>query len=120
MFLVQHACRQRLFRVVPQHRHGSLNDDRPVVEILGNEMHCAPVYPYAVVQCPRVGIEPAIGRQQRGMDIDQFALIPGYEIHAQDAHKSGKRDNIRIVCIDRSGQRVIETFAVGMVAMRND
>ena len=62
MLFAQHACRQGLLVIVAQHRYRRLNDDRPVVEVAGDEMHRAAVYLHPVLQCAGVGVQAAVGR----------------------------------------------------------
>ena len=66
-------ARERFHRVVVQHRHRRLNQDRAGVQILVHEMHGAAGDLDAVLQRLVLRVEAGKGGQQRRMDVQNAA-----------------------------------------------
>ena len=69
MLLFQNAGRKRLHRVVIQHRHRRLHDDRAGVQVLIHEMHRAAGDLDAVFERLMLRIQAGKRRQQRRMNV---------------------------------------------------
>jgi hypothetical protein len=119
VLLRQHARGERVLAVVRIHRHGGLDDDGAVVERRRDEVHRAAVHAAAGFEGAAVGVQAGEGRQQRGMDVHQAALVAPHEILAEDAHEAGQHDEVGRVAVDLGGQRGIEQLARGMFGMRH-
>src|SRR3989338_5499441 len=120
MLFVQHTRGKCPLIVVAQHRHGGLDDDRAVVEVCGDEMHRAAMDPHAVLQGTRMGVEAAVGGQQRRMDVYQPAAIARHEVYGEDAHETCQHYKIWMESIDEIGQRGIEAATIRIVAVFDD
>ena len=60
---------QALGAVVREHGHGLLQNDRPRVEALVDQVNGGPAHLHAVVEGLSLGLEPGKGRQQRGVHV---------------------------------------------------
>lgn len=120
VFFVQNPRCQCLLGVVAQHRHGGLDDDGAMIEIGRDEMHRAAVDFHAVMQRARMGVESAICGQQRGVDVDEPAVIMQHKICREDAHETGQYHEVGLVSVDRLCQGGIEAGAIRIFAMRHD
>ena len=67
-----------------------------------------------------MGIQPRKRGQQRGMDVEQPALVAPHEARGEYAHEAGQHHQAGAKAIDRLRQRRIEGLARGVVAVRND
>ena len=67
-----------------------------------------------------MGVEPAVGGQQRRVDIDQLAAIARHKICGEDAHETRQHHKVWMEIIDELGKRSIETVAIRVVAMLDD
>ena len=90
----QHARGQRVLGVVGQHRHDRLRDDRPVVEVGGDEVHRRAGHLAAGLDRAPVRVQAGERRQQRRMDVDEAALETRDEGRREDAHEAGQRDQV--------------------------
>ena len=118
MLLRQHARGEAFGVVVRQHRHGGLDHDRAVVELSGHKMHRCTVQLAARSERALVGVQTRKGRQQRGVNVEQAAIVVAYKRGRENAHETGQHHEIRRVGINRGDQRGVEGFARGVVAVR--
>ena len=82
-----------------------LGDDRPGVELGGDEMGRGPDQLHAAGEGLPVGACAGEGREERVMDVDHPAGIPRDEFGRQDPHVAGEHDVFRVVGVDRGGDR---------------
>jgi uncharacterized membrane protein len=102
MLLREHARRERRLVVAGEHRHHRLGDDRPVVELGGDEMDARPARLAARLDRAPMRLEARERRQQRRMDVDEPAVEAAHEAGAEDAHEAGQRDDVGAVALDAS------------------
>jgi len=93
------------------HRHHGLGQHRARVEILGDHVHAGPVLALAGLQGARVRAQAAIGRQQRGVDVEQAATEASHEALAEDAQVAGADDPVRPHGSNGFGKLGVETGA---------
>jgi len=62
-------------------------------------------------------LQPAEGRQQRRVDVQQPAGVARDELGRQDAHEAGQHHQVGLVPVDLLGQRGVEGGAIGMRAV---
>ena len=94
---------QRLLRVVVEHRHGRLGQDRSVVDLDGDEMHGASGDLHAVNE--RVAHRvPALERgEQRRVRVDGAPAVRVDERLREDGPETGDRDEVDVgalECVD--------------------
>ena len=114
MLLRQHACGQRRLVVVGAHRHRGLDHDRSIVELGGHEVHRRAMQLHPGLERAPVRMQPRKRRQQRGMDVEQPALVAAHEALGEHAHETREHDQIRRMGVDAFGQRGVEAGAVGV------
>ena len=96
MFGDLHPRGERLWAVAGQHRDCGLADDRTVVERLGDEVDRAAGVAVRVRQRLCMGVEAAVVRQQRGVDVEHPAVPLRDESGGQDAHVTRQCDELRV------------------------
>jgi len=111
MFGPQHPRGQSFRRVVGTHRDACLRDHRAGIELGHHEMHAGPVLALAGLQGACVRAQAAIGRQQRGVDVEQAATEAAHEILAEDAQVAGAHDPVRPHGSNGFGKLGVETGA---------
>ena len=113
VFLNQNAGGQRRFIVAIEHRHGSLDDDRAMIQLGRDEMHRATVDPHTFFKRPLMRVQTGEGWQQRRVDVEQATFVMTHEIGRQNAHETSQHDQIGCKTVDAFSQRGIEGFAPG-------
>src|SRR5437762_2126286 len=109
----QHAHRQRRFGIVGQDRHDRLGNDRPVVELGGDEVHCHASELAARGDCAAMRVKPRERWQQRRVHVDDAAFEAAHEFARQDSHEAGEHDEVRLIRLHFSGERRIKFGALG-------
>ena len=116
MLLDEDPRRQRLDRVIVEHRHGGLQDDRTVVELGCHQMHGRARDAHAVFERLPLRVESGKRRQQRRMDI-QDAVREGLEQRsAHQTHEAGQADQIDGSVRGADRRARVVGVAVGIVA----
>src|SRR5690606_3884391 len=64
-----------------------------------------------------MGVEPLIGGEQRGMDVDHPAGPAIDEVLAQDAHEAGEADDVHFPAFEHHGHGVFEHLAGNELAL---
>ena len=115
MLLRQHTRRQRIGCVVRQHRHDRLRQNRTVIEFGRHLVHRRTGYLAASIERALVGVQAWKSRQQRGVNIEQAALIAAHKSGRQNAHKTGQHQQQGlsgiVVTVDQFGQGGVEGLA---------
>src|SRR5690348_6051695 len=75
-------------------RHYRLADDRPAIELRTDEVDGAAGKAHPRVERLPLGIEPAEGRQQRGMNVDHPVAPSLDKAPFQHPHEPGKADEL--------------------------
>src|SRR5258708_24259019 len=94
MLLFENPCRQRLDRILIQHRDGRLDEDWPRVEALVHEMNRASGDLHSMLQCLVLGVEPRESRKQGRMNIQDTLRVLSDEISAQQAHETSHANQL--------------------------
>ena len=94
MLLGQDAVGQRVLVVARLKRHRALQYDRPVVQVLIDEVHGAAADLHAVVEGLPLRVHAGEGRQQRRMDVEDPRGELLDEPRRQQAHVAGQADQI--------------------------
>ena len=90
-----------------------LGDHRPRVEFGRDPVDAGAVLGIAGRQRAGVRVETAVGRKQRGMDVQHAPGMALDERRAQHAHEAGEHDEIRSEAFDGLAQRLLEGLAIG-------
>ena len=117
MFLNEDARAQRLRRIVGHHRYGPLDDDRPVIELSGDQMdrdagNCRPV-----LQRLAWRIDPGEGRQQGRMDIEDSVGKRLEQRRPNEAHVAGKANQADISRTQLTSHRTVVLISERRSAM---
>ena len=100
MFLGMDTLRQGRWIVGRQDRHGRLDDHRPAIEFIGDEVNAGTVLANTCLKCPLVGVEARECRQQRWVDVQHPSLIVVDKLLAENAHITGQYHQRRVVAVD--------------------
>ena len=112
MFLFQNARGKRFRRVVIQHRHNGLQDNRPGVEILVHKMHRAAGEIHAVFQRLPLRLEARKRGQQRGMNIQNAPAKRGNKKRRQQAHESRQANQVHFIFREHRGHQPVIRLAL--------
>ena len=85
---------QRLGRIVLQHGHALLDNDRPRIRARIHKMHRDPGHLAAIVQRLGPGVDARERRQQRGMDVQDAHRKRLQEPWLDDAHETRQHNRI--------------------------
>ena len=88
-----------------------------MIDVVGDEMHRAAVNSDPVGKRAGVRVEAGIRRQKRGMDVDHPPCVSIDECFRQNAHETGKDDQVRRMYVDGCRERIFERIAVGIRSM---
>jgi hypothetical protein len=79
-----------------------------MVEFGSDLMHRGAGYLAACFECAAMGVQAGEGGQQRGVDVDQAALIVPHELGREDAHEAGQQHQGWPVGVDAGHQGGVE------------
>ena len=94
-----------------------LLDHRPAIQLRRHEVHAGAVGGLAIVQRALVRAQPAVQRQQRGVDVEHAPGIALHEFAGQHPHEARQHDGLGAAGVNGAGQGRIELRAVGIVAV---
>ena len=94
VLLDEDARRQRLDRVVVEHRNRRLQDDRPAVELGGHQMHGRAGHPDAVLERLTLRVEAGKRGQQRRVDVEDAVRKRVEQRRADQPHEAGEADQL--------------------------
>jgi len=120
MLLQQHPSREPSWIIRGEDWYPCLNNKRATVEFSGDEVDGCAVYWITGLKHPLVGVEAAITRQQRRMDIEHAALPPFDERGRQDAHEAGEGDQPRRLLAQQFGERGVIVGSACEAAVAED
>ena len=112
MLLHQHPCGQRLGRVSFEDRHTGLAQNWPVIKGGGHLMHAAPMLGIARLKGARMGVQPFVFRQKRGVDIDHPTRPLVDKPTRQNPHKACKADHVGRKGFERLRNRGLKRHSV--------
>jgi 2-succinyl-5-enolpyruvyl-6-hydroxy-3-cyclohexene-1-carboxylate synthase len=114
VFLGQHTRRQRIGCVARQDGHDRLRQNRTVIEFGGHLVHRRAGHFAASIECPLVRVQTRKSGQQRGVDIEQAALVALNKSGRENTHKAGQHQQQRLsrifVTVNQFGQGGVEGF----------
>lgn len=108
MFLFEHARGKDFRRIVGKNGHARLDDNRPAVYFLGNEMHTGSMFFQALPNGAFMGMKAGQLREKRGMDIDESTGEMLDEGGCQYPHEAGQYDETRSETLDKGDEFLIE------------
>ncbi len=117
MFGGQNAGGKAGLIVAFQDRHPRLTKDRACIQIGGHRMDGAPRLGVARLQGAGVGVKAGVFRQKRGVDVQHPSLEHPDKAGGQDAHETGKAEDIGLNRLDLMPECRLERRAVGKAAM---
>lgn len=96
MLLLEDAGGEGVGVVARQNRNGRLSDDRSGVHLRADEMNSAAGDFDAGFNHPPMDVEALERRQQRRVDVEQFAVPAFDEAGGQNAHEAGEADEFDV------------------------
>ncbi len=111
MLFCKHAGAERVLRIVVEHGHGGLRDDRAAVRAFIDEMDRAAADLDAIGENVAMRMRAGEARQQRRVDVEDAAFVMTYEERRQDAHETGEHDEHHAFFLECSNQRLFEGLA---------
>src|SRR6185437_4099292 len=100
-------------------RHGLLNNDGAMIELLVYKMHGAAGNLHTVRECLLLRFEPRKGRKQRRMDVQDFVWKLLHKPGREQSHVSGEADEIDFVLLQRGHNIAIMVLSL-LAFRRND
>ena len=116
MFDFQHTRGQGVGGVGIVYGHGALGDDGAAIELGGNEVHGAAREAAAFVDGALVGVQAGEGRQQRGMDVDEAALIMRAKFAREDFQVACEQHEVGPILLGDFEHGAVEIGAAGEIA----
>ena len=120
MFQTLHPFTQSVFAFPRPDGQPALEDDGSAVKLGRDEMDAAAVPVLTGGQYPGVGMQAAIGGQQRRVHIKHSTLEVGYEIGREDPHEASQRNEVGGEPDDLGFERGLECRAVGVAGVIDD
>ncbi len=115
MLLDQNARRQRLGRVVIEHRNRGLQDDGPRIELRRDEVHGRARDSDAMSQCLLLRVEPWKRGKERRVNIE-YPLREGLEHRrANQSHEPGKAHEINVAGAQQVHNRAVVGIPLAVV-----
>jgi hypothetical protein len=104
----EHTRSQILLGFAGSHIEPRLQNDRAAIEFRRREMDACAVLGVAGLEAAAMGVESAIFRQQRGMNVDEPAGKALGELRGQNAHEPCEHDDLRTMRFEHARQRALE------------
>ncbi len=120
MLLHLYPCSDLVGRVPFEDGDPGLEDHRPAVELLGDEVHAGTVLVITGLDGALVGVQPLVLRQQGGVDVDHPPGEVAHEIGAQDPHKPGQHHQIRRIVRHQGQQGGVIFLPAGKLLLGQD
>lgn len=105
------------YRFAALHCQSPLQNSRAAIQLLGNEMHGTPMPLLAGVKYALVGIEPWVGGQQGWMYVQNPAAVTCNKPRTQNAHESGKNQQVGSGAVEFMRHRLVKRFAIRVLAV---
>ena len=120
MFRVMHAREERVQIVVLQDGDRFLRDDRPVVDLLVDQVHRDPGDLHTPLE--RIGhrAHPGEGGQERGVQVDDAFGEGGDELGPDDPHVARQREAVDALGLEQVAERPVVRGSVGEVLRLTD
>ena len=93
-----------------------MGDDGAAIELGGNEVHGAAGEAAAFVDGALVGVQAGEGGQQRGMDVDEAALIMRAKFGRQDFQVACEQHEVGLMLLGGFEHGAVEIGAAGEIA----
>ena len=124
MLLRQHAGGQGIGTVTGQHGHNHLPPYRPVVQFGRDLVNRGAGKTTTGIHGALVRVQAREGREQRGVDIEQAALVERHKVGRHNAHKARQQNQrgygaAHIPLRDLPRQRAVKIFALGICTVIN-
>src|SRR2546427_1306186 len=112
MLLFENFFGEGCFRIFVEDGDSGLQNDRAGVEIFVDEMHGAAGEFDAIFEGLALRFEAGEGREQRRVDVQDAVWIFGDEKRRQQAHVTGKANEIDSVLVESGGDLAVVDFAL--------
>ena len=111
MLLVEDSIRERVARITIEHRDGTLQDDRPAVELERHDMNGHAAYLDPMLNCLVLCVHPGKCRQQRRMNIEDRVWKSLEELGTDEPHVTGQVYQSNASCLESLHNRGIVFIA---------
>jgi hypothetical protein len=118
VFLDQNPRRQRVSRVVIQHRNGALHDNRPAVQLRGDQMNGHTTGLHAMLNCLTLSVDPGKRWKQRWVNVQNRIGERFEERQADEAHIPCEAYEADVACAKLPNDGSIVLIARGNGAVR--
>lgn len=107
------TARETIGRIIRANGNSRLRDDGSGIQFRHHEVDRAAVKLHAILKGPLMRMQPTIGRQKRGMNVEEATFPMPDEMRRQNAHESCEHDEFDAMGAERLLQFIFKRFACG-------